>query len=354
MASVLCIASRERHLLGLKRGEHGSSHRAARSLSRKALTAPPLSGDFLSFAYPRSGKFTIRITKKMELSEKLCDGGQDQSSLEGQTSNSRPITNRECSPLEPNNIFNRIIYGSSENMSEIPDQSVHLTITSPPYNVNKEYEREQSFEDWLGLMRRVFTEVKRVTIPGGRVCVNVTGTGRSPYIPLQFYTTGILLDLGFLMRGEIIWSKGASVGRSSAWGSWKSATNPCLRDTHEFVLIFCRDKMKRDPIGADTTISRDDFLRCTQSLWEIPTESAKRIGHPSPFPVELPRRLIELYSFADDVVLDPFCGSGTTCVAAVLTGRRYIGYDIIPEYCEVARQRISQTERSLQAIEVAG
>jgi len=239
-------------------------------------------------------------------------------------------------------------------MTEIPDQSVHLTITSPPYNVGKNYELGQTFEDWLRLMIRVFTEVQRVTIPAGRLCVNVTGIGRAPYKPLQYYMTGILLDLGFLMRGEIIWSKGASVGGSSAWGSWKSATNPCLRDTHEHVLIFCQDKMKRDRIGADTTISRDDFLRCTRSVWEISTASAKRIGHPSPFPVELPRRLIELYSFADDVVLDPFCGSGTTCLAAVLTGRRYIGYDIIPEYCELARQRISQAESSLQAIEVAG
>ena len=247
----------------------------------------------------------------------------------------------------------RIICHSIENMCEIPDTSVHLVVTSPPYNVGKEYEREQSFEDWLGLMRRVFTEVKRVTIPGGKVCVNVTGTGRSPYIPLQFYTTGILLDLGFLMRGEIIWSKGASVGRSSAWGSWKSATNPCLRDTHEHVLIFSTGIMKREKSGPDT-IGRDDFLQATRSVWDISTESAKRVGHPSPFPVELPRRLIELYSFEADLVIDPLCGSGTTCVAAVLTGRRYIGYDIIPEYCKLARQRISQAERSLQAIEVAG
>ena len=277
----------------------------------------------------------------MESVQELCNEGRNQRSVESNVNDNPIFINHEHSRHEPPQIFDRIIQSSSENMIEIPDQSIHLTITSPPYNVGKEYEQGRTFEDWLRLMTRVFTEVKRVTIPGGRVCVNVTGTGRSPYIPLQYYTTGVLLDLGFLMRGEIIWDKGASVGTSTAWGSWCSATNPCLRDVHEHVVVFSKGAMGREKPGPDT-IDRDDFLQATRSVWNIPTESAKRVGHPTPFPIELPRRLIELYSFVRDSVLDPFCGSGTTCVAATMTGRRYFGYDLVPEYCNLARRRTSE------------
>jgi len=239
--------------------------------------------------------------------------------------------------------FNRIICGSSEDMREIADQTVHLIVTSPPYCVGKEYETEQSFEEWLILMKKVCAEMRRVLVPGGRACINVAGIGRNPYRPTHFYVTGIMLDLGFLMRGEIIWNKGASAGGSSAWGSWMSATNPVLRDTHEYVLVFSKETMKREKSGRDS-ISRDEFLVATRSIWEIPTESARRIGHPSPFPVELPKRLIELYAFEGDVVLDPFCGSGTTCVAAALSRRRYVGYDVVPEYCELTRSRLSEVQ----------
>jgi len=242
--------------------------------------------------------------------------------------------------------FNRIICGSSEDMGEIADQTVHLIVTSPPYCVGKEYETEQSFEDWLILMNKVCAEMRRVLVPGGRACINVAGIGRNPYRPTQYYMTGIMLDLEFLMRGEIIWNKGASAGGSSAWGSWMSASNPGLRDTHEYVLVFSKGTMKRDKSGKDS-INRDDFLEATRSVWEIPTESARRVGHPSPFPLELPKKLIELYSFEGDVVLDPFCGSGTTCVAATIARRRYFGYDIVDAYCDLARKRVIMDEDAL-------
>jgi len=238
-------------------------------------------------------------------------------------------------------------------MTEIPDQSVHLVVTSPPYNTNKEYEQGMGFDDWLQLMQRVFGEVQRVLVPGGRACINIANTGRNPYEPLHYYIIGIMLDLDFLMRGEVIWNKGASVGTSTAWGSWKSASNPVLRDVHEYILIFSKDTMKRTKKG-ESTIGKNEFLECTKSIWHFPTESAKRIGHPSPFPLELPRRLIQLYSFVGDMILDPFCGSGTTCVAAALTGRDYIGYDKSFEYSRLARCRISEAVKSLQKIEVAG
>jgi len=189
-------------------------------------------------------------------------------------------------------------------------------------------------------MKKVCAEMLRVLVPGGRACINVAGIGRKPYRPTHYFVTGIMLELAFLMRGEIIWNKGASACGSSAWGSWMSASNPVLRDTHEYVLIFSKERMKREKSGGDS-ISREDFLMATRSVWEIPTESARRIGHPSPFPLELPKRLIELYSFEGDVVLDPFSGSGTACVAAAMLGRQYVGYDSFSEYCHLASHRIS-------------
>lgn len=243
--------------------------------------------------------------------------------------------------------MNQIINASAERMQELGDESVSLMVSSPPYNVGKDYETDQSFEDWLALCRRVSEETNRVLVPGGRACINVANTGRNPYLPLHCHIVNIMLGLGFLMRGEIIWDKGASVGTSTAWGSWCSAMNPCLRDVHEYILIFSKGGMRRSKIG-ENTILRDEFLEYTKSIWSFPTESAKRIGHPSPFPLELPRRLIQLYSFVGDLVLDPFSGSGTTCVAALESGRSYVGYDIIPEFCELARRRLQQAQEFLK------
>jgi site-specific DNA-methyltransferase (adenine-specific) len=149
-----------------------------------------------------------------------------------------------------------------------------------------------------------------------------------------------MIGLGFLMRGEIIWNKAGSAGPSTAWGSWKSATNPTLRDVHEYILIFSKSSYARSRENKKNTIGRDEFLEITKSIWTFPSESARRIGHPAPFPVELPRRLIELYSFAGDVVLDPFAGSGSTCVAALQTNRVFVGYEKNGRYVKLAEKRI--------------
>jgi site-specific DNA-methyltransferase (adenine-specific) len=148
-------------------------------------------------------------------------------------------------------------------------------------------------------------------------------------------------EIGFQMRGEIIWDKGASASPSTAWGSWRSASNPTLRDVHEYILIFSKNSFSRNKASKESSIGRDDFLECTKSVWKFPAERAKAVGHPAPFPVELPRRLIELYAFKDDVILDPFCGGGTTCIAAALTGRSYVGYEIKQQYVELAEKRIA-------------
>ncbi len=229
----------------------------------------------------------------------------------------------------------------SRDMSMLPDESVHLMVTSPPYNVGKEYDEDLDMDEYRGLLKAVFREVYRKLAVGGRACINVANLGRRPYIPLHSFIIEDMLDLGFLMRGEIIWQKAASAGASTAWGSWMSASNPTLRDVHEYILVFSKGSMRREKEGRESTIARDEFLEYTKSVWSFPTESAKRVGHPAPFPEELPYRLIQLYTFEGDVVLDPFCGSGTTCIAALKTGRHFVGFDINDDYVNLAKDRIS-------------
>jgi len=242
----------------------------------------------------------------------------------------------------PESNLNKFYCKSSELMDEIPDSSIHLMITSPPYNVGKEYDDDLTLDEYLELLTKVFGEVYKKLVTGGRACVNVANIGRKPYIPLHAMIIEIMLDLGFLMRGEIIWDKSASGGGSCAWGSWMSASNPVLRDYHEYILVFSKDSYSKDKkqVKRDT-IAHDDFIEWTRSVWTFPAVNAKKIGHPAPFPIELPHRLINLYSYEGDVVLDPFCGSGTTAIAARQNNRNYICYDIKPEYIDLAKRRIS-------------
>jgi site-specific DNA-methyltransferase (adenine-specific) len=242
----------------------------------------------------------------------------------------------------PASHLDRILCRSSERMTGLPDRSIHLMVTSPPYNAGKEYDQDLTLEEYRRLLRSAFTETYRVLVGGGRACVNLANLGRKPYIPLHAFIVQDLLEIGFLMRGEIIWNKAGSASPSTAWGSWRSATNPVLRDIHEYILVFSKESFARPGQGRQSSLSRDDFLEWTKSVWTFPPVSARSVGHPAPFPEELPRRLIELYTFRDDVVLDPFCGSGTTCMAAKRLGRHYIGYDVDKDYTALARRRLAQ------------
>ena len=242
----------------------------------------------------------------------------------------------------PKNRLNRFYCKSSEVMDELPDNSVHLMITSPPYNVGKEYDGDLTVDEYMGLLSRVFSEAHRKLVTGGRACINVANIGRKPYVPLHAMVIEIMLDLGFLMRGEIIWDKSASGGGSCAWGSWMSASNPVLRDYHEYILVFSKDSYSKDKNQArKDTIDHDDFIEWTRSIWTFPAVNAKKIGHPAPFPIELPHRLINLYSYEGDVVLDPFAGSGSTAIAAIQNNRNYICYDVKQEYVDLAESRIA-------------
>lgn len=235
----------------------------------------------------------------------------------------------------------RIYCLPAENLP-IPDQSVALAFTSPPYNVGKDYEGDISLDEYLGLIRRVAQKVYRILKPGGRYVVNIANLGRKPYIPMHSFFYQVHSAVGFLPMGEIIWQKGKGANGNCAWGSWKSAKSPRLRDIHEYLLVLAKDAFSR-PDRGESDIEANEFMESTLSVWQVAPESAKKVGHPAPFPVELAARVIKLYSYVDDVVLDPFCGSGTTCVAAKMLKRHYVGADIVPEYCELAERRLSAT-----------
>jgi len=251
------------------------------------------------------------------------------------------------------------ICGDARDMKELADNSVALVVTSPPYFAGKQYEEELdregvpgSYLEYLQLLREVFAECKRVLEPGGRIAVNVANLGRKPYRSLAADVMTILQDdLHLLPRGEIIWQKGEGASGSCAWGSYRSPTNPVLRDVTERVIVaskgrFGRAKSPKERIEHGlphaSSIRADDFMSLTLDVWDIQPESANRVKHPAPFPVELPQRLIELYTFVGDLVVDPFLGSGTTVVAASRTGRRGVGYDLDPAYVKLAQARVAE------------
>jgi len=246
----------------------------------------------------------------------------------------------------------------ARDMAKVASNSVALVVTSPPYFAGKEYEEclgqgvvPATYFEYLALLRDVFAECRRVLEPGGRIAVNVANLGRRPYRSLAGDVTDIFQQLGLLLRGEVVWWKGRAAGGSCAWGSFQSPTNPVLRDITERIVIASKGRFDRaikpgvrykDHLPSTATISRDEFLEATTDLWEIPPERASRVGHPAPFPVALPTRLMDLYTYEGDVILDPFMGSGTSAVAALRSQRHFIGFETDESYVARARARVDE------------
>lgn len=264
------------------------------------------------------------------------------------------------STINPPVVVDRIFCADAREMTaaQVADKSVALVVTSPPYFAGKDYEVDLgsghvpgTYLDYLEMLEEVFEVCAAKLEPGGRMAVNVANLGRKPYRSLSADVIAILQDdLGLLIRGEVIWQKAKGAGGSCAWGSYMSPQNPVLRDVTERVIVASKGRFdralsrkRREEAGLphQATITSEEFLEATIDVWEIPSESATRIGHPAPFPVGLPKRLIELYTYQGDLVLDPFMGSGTTAVAARQTGRHYIGFETEPEYVTLAEERLA-------------
>jgi DNA modification methylase len=273
--------------------------------------------------------------------------------------------------VAPPKVLDQIWCGDARDMDahgDIADGSVALVVTSPPYFAGKAYEEAlgqggipADYLEYLGMLRDVFAECARKLEPGGRIAVNVANLGRKPYRSLSSDVIAILEDLGLLLRGEIIWQKGRGAGGSCAWGSFQRPGNPVLRDVTERIVVASKGRFDRAVdarararagMPSDGSMTVDDFLEATLDVWELAPESARRVNHPAPFPVELPQRLIELYTYADDLVLDPFMGAGSTAVAAVRTGRHYLGFDTDPDYVARAQVRVAAESQRAPAVTV--
>lgn len=276
-----------------------------------------------------------------------------------------PELSTESLVPKPRQIADPFITGDARNMSFLQDGEVALVVTSPPYFAGKQYEEEldregvsSSYGEYLELLESVFRECKRVLEPGGRIAVNVANLGRKPYRSLASDIIEILQSLGFLIRGEVIWQKAEGASGSCAWGSYRSPANPVLRDITERIIIASKGRFDRalsskvrqtEGLPFESTLTADEFMAATLDVWHIPPESATRVNHPAPFPTALPERLIQLYTYKNDLVVDPFMGSGSSLVAADRLGRRYVGYDLDGGYVELARNRV----RSEQAVTAA-
>jgi site-specific DNA-methyltransferase (adenine-specific) len=263
--------------------------------------------------------------------------------------------------VEPPVVVDRIFCGDAREMrsDQVADRSVALIVTSPPYFTGKEYEKDlaaghvpSSYVEYLEMLHDVLAACLAKLEPGGRMAVNVANLGRKPYRSLSADLISILQDdLGMLLRGEIIWQKARGAAGSCAWGSYRSPQNPVLRDVTERVVVASKGRFDRAlkrsvreerGLPSEATIETQEFLEATLDIWELPTESAKKVGHPAPFPIDLPGRLIELYTYKGDLVLDPFIGSGTTALAARRAGRHYVGFDTEQSYVELAERRLAE------------
>ncbi len=250
----------------------------------------------------------------------------------------------------------KILCGDSELvLKSIPSDSIDIIVTSPPYNFGLDYDgsTDRDALHWSAYFEKlnaIWMQCKRVLKPGGRICINVQPLF-SDYIPTHHIVSKQLLDLGLLWKGEILWEKNNYNCKYTAWGSWKSPSMPYLKYTWEFIEVFSKDSHKKAGDREKADISGEEFKKWVYAKWSIaPERQMKDFGHPAMFPEEIPNRLLKLFSYQGDVVLDPFNGVGTTTLVAKKLKRHYIGMDISKAYCEKAEARITDFEKQTRLL----
>lgn len=228
----------------------------------------------------------------------------------------------------------------------IPEGGIDLIVTSPPYNVDVRYESFQDdapYDEYLEFTEKWLRKAIKLLKPDGRMCLNIPldksrGRGEEGFQSVYSDVLQIAKGVGWKYFSTIVWNE-SNISRRTAWGSWLSASAPYVIAPVEMIVVLYKERWRKTRLGA-SDITRDEFIKWTNGLWSFCGESKKRVGHPAPFPLELPMRCIKLFSFVDDLVLDPFLGSGTTLVACMLTNRRGIGVEIDRNYCGIARKRL--------------
>lgn len=244
--------------------------------------------------------------------------------------------------------INEILCGDSEVvLKSIPANCVDIVLTSPPYNFGMDYSQYNDKIKWdkyFQKLNAIWIECNRVLKSGGRLIVNVQPLF-SDYIPTHHIVSNQLLQLGLLWKGEILWEKNNYNCKYTSWGSWKSPSMPYLKYTWEFIEIFCKGTLKKEGSSEKIDIIGDEFKKWVYAKWSIaPERDMEKYGHPAMFPEELAKRLIKLFSYQDDIILDPFCGAGTACAMAKQLKRNYIGIDVSQEYCDITKNRILETQ----------
>jgi len=226
-----------------------------------------------------------------------------------------------------------------EGLRGMESGCVNLVVTSPPYNVGIDYgvhDDNMEYAEYIEWIRSIFSEAYRVLGEDGRMVINV-GDGKNGAIPTHSDFIQIAKEIGFSVLTSIIWNKNTTSNRT-AWGSFMSASAPSFPRCFEYILVF--RKSERLIRKGKSTISKENFIAWSNGMWQMQCEKLSEIGHPAAFPIELPRRCIELFSLEGDVVLDPFMGSGTTAIAAIREGRRFVGFEINEEYWKRTCERV--------------
>jgi len=248
-----------------------------------------------------------------------------------------------------------IIHGDFLTTTLIPENSIDLIVTSPPYNVDIRYESYRDdipYEKYLEFTEKWLSKALKLLKPDGRICLNIPldkskGRREEGFQSVYVDIVSVAKRVGWKYFSTIIWNE-QNISRRTAWGSWLSASAPYVIAPVEVIVIMYKDRWRKTSGSGVSDITREEFIEWTNGVWTFPGENPKRVGHPAPFPLELPKRCIKLFSYVGDTVLDPFLGSGTTLVAAALLKRKGIGVEIERKYCETAKERLIKEAKIFQ------